>query len=200
MSPSLRQLEYLVALARELNFRKAAEATHVSQPGLSTQIQQVERLLGVRLFERDRRHVVATEAGAEAAERAVQILALVDDLVDAVRGFGEPLTGQLHLGVVPSVAPFMLAKVLPTVRARHPNLQLLLREQPTARLVERLAEGSLDLLLLALEAPLGDGFPHPLFKDPFFLAVPVGHRLMNHERVREADLKGEEVLLLEDGH
>ena len=200
MRPTLRQLEYLVAVADHLNFRRAAEASHVSQPALSTQIQQLETLLGVQLFERDRRHVVATEAGLAAAARARHVLARVDELSESARGFRRPLSGRLRLGVIPSVAPYLLPRVLPAVRERHPDLRLLLREDTTQRVLEGLHDGHLDVLLLALEAPLGDVHRHALFEDAFVLAVHRDHPLARRKRVTEADLAGETVMLLEDGH
>lgn len=200
MRPSIRQLEYLVAVADHLNFRRAAEATHVSQPGLSAQIQQLEQTLGVKLFERDRRRVVPTDAGREAAARARHILGRVDELAESARGHRHPLTGKLRLGVIPSVAPYLLPSVLPGVREQHPELRLLLREDTTERIVDALQEGQLDVVLLALEAPLGDVHVHPLFEDPFVLAAPDGHPLARRKRVRESDLESEQVLLLEDGH
>ena len=200
MQPSLRQLEYLVAVADHLSFRRAAEAVHVSQPALSTQIQRLETLLGVKLFERDRRTVVATRAGIAAAARARHILQRVDELVEFAGSFREPLSGRLRLGVIPSIAPYLLPIALPAVRAAHPDLRLLLREDTTERLLEQLHDGHLDVVLLALEARLGDVHRHPLFDDPFVLAVPKGHPLARRKTVREADLEGEPVLLLEDGH
>lgn len=200
MRPTLRQLEYLVALAETLSFRRAAEATHVSQPGLSAQIRELETLLGVRLFERSRRRVLATAAGEAASGRARRILARVDDLADAARRHRSPLCGDLRLGVIPTVAPYLLPRALPAVRRRHPDLRLLLAEDQTPRLVERLASGRLDVLLLALETDLRASETRPLFRDPFLLAVPSDHRLAARKRVREADLADESVLLLEDGH
>ena len=200
MRPTIRQLEYLVAVADHLNFRRAAEAAHVSQPGLSAQIQQLEQILGVRLFERDRRSVRPTDAGLDAAARARHILSRVDDLGESAGGYRAPLTGRLRLGVIPSVAPYLLPRVLPGIRKHHPSLRLLLREDTTARLVDLLEEGHLDVLLLALDAPLGDVQRHPLFEDPFVLATLNGHPLASQKRVREEDLTGEPVLLLEDGH
>ncbi len=200
MRPTLRQLEYLVAVADHLNFRRAAEACHVSQPALSTQIQQLEALLGVTLFERDRRRVVTTDAGLAAAARARHILARVDDLTESSGGFRRPLTGRLRLGVIPSIAPYLLPRVLPGVRARHPDLRLLLREDTTERVIDALQDGHLDLVLLALEAPLGDVHRHALFEDPFMLAVHREHPLARRKRVAESDLAGASVMLLEDGH
>lgn len=200
MRPTLRQLEYLVALSETLSFRRAADATHVSQPGLSAQIRELETTLGVRLFERNRRRVLATPAGEEAARRAREVLAHVDDLIDATSLHRNPLTGSLRLGVIPTVSPYLLPRALPAVRERHPDLRLLLAEDQTPRLVERLADGALDVLLLALETDLGDSDTLPLFRDPFVLVVPSTHSLARRKRVREQDLAGESVLLLEDGH
>lgn len=200
MRPSLRQLEYLVAVADHLNFRRAAEATHVSQPALSTQIQRLEAILGIKLFERDRRTVVATQAGIAAAARARHVLQRVDELMEAASGFRRPLSGRLRLGVIPSIAPYLLPIALREVRARHPDLRLYLREDVTDRLLDQLHDGHLDVVLLALEAQLGDVHTHPLFDDPFVLAVPKEHPLARRVRVRESDLAGEGVLLLEDGH
>jgi LysR family hydrogen peroxide-inducible transcriptional activator len=200
MRPTVRQLEYLVALADTLHFRRAAEVAFVSQPGLSAQIRQLERLLGVRLFERDRRRVLATPAGEAAARRARHVLSALDTLVDEAGVHAGPLSGRLRLGVIPTVAPYLLPRVLPAARKRYPRLRLLLREDETSRLVERLEDGRLDLLLLALEADLGDAETHALFEDPFLLAAPRGHRLTRRRRVRQGDLEDETVLLLEDGH
>lgn len=198
--PSTRQLEYLVALADRLNFRRAAEACYVTQPTLSTQIKQLETLLGVQLFERDKRHVLPTPAGTALAERARQALRTVDDLLDEARAFREPLSGPLRLGVIPTVAPYLLPGALERLRARFPRLRLFVREDPTERLLEQLARGQLDLLLLAREAELGDVATLDLFEDPFLLAVPRDHPLARRKRVREADLRGEHLILLEDGH
>ncbi len=200
MRPSLRQLEYLVAVADLLHFRRAAEASHVSQPGLSAQIQELERLLGVPLFERDRRHVLPTAASRTAARRARAVLAAVDDLIEEARGHRAPLTGTLRVGVIPTVAPYLLPRVLPALRRTFPDLRLLLREDQTPRLKALLADGGLDVLLLALDTDLGRAVTLPLFRDPFLLAVPPGHRLAGRKGLTERDLVDEELLLLEDGH
>jgi len=200
MLPSLRQLEYLVEVARQRSFRRAARACGVSQPGLSAQIRTLEELLDLSLFERDRRRVLPTPAGEALAARARRVLAEAQALVEAARVFTRPLAGPLRLGVIPTVSPYLLPEVLPEVRRRYPELALELREERTDRLVTRLAEGRLDLLLLALEAELGDLETLPLFADPFFLAVPAAHPLARRRSVREADLDGTQVLLLEDGH
>jgi LysR family hydrogen peroxide-inducible transcriptional activator len=198
--PSTRQLEYLVALADHLNFRRAAEACFVTQPTLSTQLKQLETVLGVQLFERDTRRVLPTPAGEALAARARVALRELDDLVAGARGFREPLAGPLRLGVIPTVAPYLLPAALSALRQRFPHLRLFVREDPTDRLLEQLHRGELDLLLLAREASLGDATTLDLFRDPFWLAVPRDHRLAKRKRVREADLTGEQLVLLEDGH
>lgn len=200
VTPTLRQLEYVAALARHLNFRQAAEACHVSQPSLSAQIQQLETLLGVVLFERDKRTVRATAAGAEMARRAEDVLRLVDDLVDAARACARPLSGPLRLGVIPTVAPYLLPRAVPALRSAWPELRLLLRELQTGPALEQLAHGELDILLLALEAELGDVETVPLFRDRFVAAVPEDDPLATKESISEADLVDASLLLLEEGH
>ena len=198
--PTLRQLEYVVALADTLNFRQAAERCFVTQPALSTQLQQLESQAGFRFFERDRRHVLITPAGNALVERARRVLAEADGFVETAESLGEPLTGVLRLGVIPTIAPYVLPKVLPPLRRRHPKLRLFLREAQTAELLASMGRGELDLLLLALEAELGDVRTLPLYRDPFVLIVPKGDPLESRKSVRESDLSEQEILLLEDGH
>ncbi len=198
--PTTRQLECFVAVAKTLHFRQAAELCHVTQPALSAQIQQLEALLGVRLFERDRRSVLLTAAGALLVERSRGILGDLRELAEASAQFKQPLCGTLRLGVIPTVAPYLLPRALRAVHKRYPQLQVLLREDQTARLLERLTEGDLDVLLLALEVELGDVETLPLLTDPFLLAVPPGHRLARRKRVKERDLDDEQLLFLDDGH
>ncbi len=196
---TVRQLEYVVAVTDHRSFRRAAAAIGVSQPALSVQIQQVERELGVQLFERDRRSVLVTAAGAEVAAAARQALAAVDGVHDAARGRGEPLVGSLHVGVIPTIAPYLLPAVLPAVRRRFPRLELVLREDQTARILAQLHGGQLDLCLLALPVP-GDVTTMALAHEPFLLAVPPSSPLARRKRVGHEVLAGERVLLLEDGH
>jgi len=200
MRPTLRQLEYLVAIAEKGTFHAAARACGVSQPGLSLQIQQLEHTLGVTLFERSRRKVLLTPAGEALARRGREVLVGVDDLAAAARSFTRPLAGDLRLGVIPTLAPYWLPAVLPRVRRRFPDLRLLVHEEQTSLLLERLAAGRLDLLALALEARLGEVETRPLFADPFLLAVPRSHPLAAKKSVRETDLAGESLLLLDEGH
>jgi len=199
-TPTLRQLEYLVAIADLGSFHRAARACGVSQPGLSAQIRQLEALLDLRLLERDRRRVLLTPAGHELVRRARAVLAEARGLVETANALQRPLCGTLRLGVIPTVAPYLLPRALPRVRRQHPELRLSLREAQTADLVASLARGELDVLLLALEAPLGELATRALFRDPFHVALPAGHRLAHRRRLREKDLADEPVLLLDDGH
>jgi len=198
--PTLRQLEYAVAVADHGNFHEAAAACAVSQPGLSAQLRELERQLGVRLFERDRRGVLITREGEAVVARARALLVATDELVEAAHVISRPLSGELRLGVIPTVAPYLLPEVLPAVRRKFADLRLLLREDQTARLTEQLDQGKLDLLLLALEAPLGNAATLPLFRDPFVVAVPRGHRLAKKPVLSQREVGGADVLLLEEGH
>jgi LysR family hydrogen peroxide-inducible transcriptional activator len=198
--PTVRQLECLVAVAQSLNFRRAAEACYITQPALSAQIQLLEGVLGLKLFERDRRRVLPTAVGAALAEQARGILAALRDMTEASASFKEPLSGTLRLGVIPTVAPYLLPRAIQRVHRKCPRLRLLLREDQTARLVEQIHAGTLDLALLALEADLEGLELLPLLVDPFVFAAPRDHPLAGRKRVSEADLLDQDVLLLDDGH
>lgn len=198
---TLRQLQYIVAVADSLSFRRAAEACHVSQPALSAQLAQVEDALGVQLFERDKRHVLLTPAGHTLVERARRLLVDADALVDAARRAADPLTGTLRIGVIPTVSPYLLPLLATALRAGFPRLQVIWTEEKTPVLVERLGAGAIDAALLALEAELGDVESAPVLRDPFVLATPATHALaLGAEPVREGELAGADVLLLDDGH
>jgi LysR family hydrogen peroxide-inducible transcriptional activator len=197
--PSIRQLEYAVAVADQKSFRRAAATCNVTQPALSTQIAQLERDLGVQLFERDRRRVLITPVGEEVVARARAALGAIDALVDGVGSAREPLSGGLRLGVIPTIAPYVLPRVLPAVRSKHPRLKLALREDQTARILADLDAGRLDACLLATPVP-GDNATHELYREDFLLCAPLGHPLLGKKRLREDDLEGQTVLLLEDGH
>lgn len=196
---TLRQLEYAVALVDQGSFHAAARACGVTQPGLSAQIRQLEEALDVVLFERSK-PVLATPAGREIVARARAMLADARQLESAARRFAHPYSGPLRLGVIPTIAPYLLPRVLPRVRARYPDWKLELHEGQTEDLVALTQRGELDLSLLALEADLGGLTPHTLFRDPFAVALPIGHRLARRKRLRESDLRNETILLLTDGH
>ncbi|SES97230.1 LysR substrate-binding domain-containing protein [Stigmatella erecta] len=198
---SLRQLQYLVAVADLLGFRRAAEHCHVSQPALSAQIQQLEAVLGVKLFERDTRRVMLTPAGQELVGRARRVLTEAEDILKAASRMGDPFAGPLHLGAIPTVAPYVLPEVIPALVKHYPKLQLRLYEEKTALLLRDMAEGRLDAALLALDAEMDRAVEHEvLSEDPFVVAAPPGHPLERKKQVQLRDLDGENVLLLEDGH
>ncbi|MDJ0785647.1 MAG: LysR substrate-binding domain-containing protein [Myxococcota bacterium] len=200
--PSVRQLEYLVAVADELHFGRAARSCAVTQPALSAQVRLVEELLGVQVFERSKRRVLVTPAGSQVIEHARRCLSAVDALVEDARRASEPLSGPLRLGVIPTIAPYLLPAVLPRVRKQHPKLELVLREEQTRHLVESVESGALDLGLLALPVEEADLVELPLYDEPFQLVAREDHPLVQDKaaRIPESALKGEEVLLLEDGH
>ena len=200
MRPTLRQLEYAVAVARTGSFSRAARECGVTQPGLSTQVRQLERALEVEVFERRPRRVMVTQAGERVIELATKVLGDVDTLVDTAAALTDPLQGTIRLGVIPTIAPYLLPRAMPAFRHAFPDLRLLLREEQTNRLVELVEHGSLDLILVALESDLRQLEVRPLFVDPFVLAVAADHRLAGRKRVKADDLSGEDVLLLEDGH
>jgi LysR family hydrogen peroxide-inducible transcriptional activator len=198
---TLRQLQYIVAVAEHRNFRKAAAACHVSQPSLSAQVAQAEDTLGVRLFERGRTGVVVTAAGKAVADQGRALCAQTEALLEAARLFGEPFAGRLRVGVIPTVAPYLLPEVAPGLRKRYPKLTLLWSEEKTEILVQRLARAELDAAILALEAEIGDLDSIVLGQDPFVFAAAAGHPLASsHKPLHPEDLEGEQVLLLDDGH
>ena len=197
---SIKQLRYFDAVARFGHFRKAAEHCAVTQPALSMQIQELERELGVRLVERRPKGATLTEAGREIARRASRILTEVRDLRDCARRSSAPLSGPLSLGIIPTVAPYVLPPLLPSMRQLYPDLDLLVRETHTAQLRDELLDGSLDLLMLALPLEHADIETLPLFEDRFLLAMPRNRRIKGGMRATPAFLEEDRLLLLEEGH
>lgn len=197
---TLRQLRYFDALARELHFGRAASACAVSQPALSMQLQDLEEQLGVALIERARSGVRLTEKGREIAARAERVLGDVRDLVDFARHSAGPLTGALRLGVIPSVAPYLLPPLLPLLAAEYPALELAVRETQTRPLTHELIDGRLDVLLLALPLGHDDIAELPLVDDRFLLALPKSRRLSGRVRATPELVSHERLLLLEEGH
>jgi LysR family hydrogen peroxide-inducible transcriptional activator len=197
---SFKQLRYFEAVARTRHFGKAAQQCAVTQPALSMQIQELEKTLGVQLLERSRNGIMLTEAGREIAGRANRILADTRDIVDFARRQGNVLSGPLHLGVIPSVAPYVLPALLPLVREKFPDLDLHLRETQTHHLVEELLDGGLDLLLLALPVENPEVETIKLFNDRFLLAMPKSRQISNRIRATPELLQQDRLLLLEEGH
>nr|WP_298157004.1 DNA-binding transcriptional regulator OxyR [uncultured Pseudoxanthomonas sp.] len=197
---NLRDLKYLVALADHKHFGRAAAACYVSQPTLSTQIKKLEDELGVPLVERAPRKVMLTPAGRDAADRARRIVAEVEQMKEAARRSQDPEAGTVRLGLFPTLGPYLLPHVVPRIRARFPQLELLLVEEKSDVLLSRLREGRLDAGLLAL--PVADDQLHTefLFEEPFVLAVPESHPLAQRGSLTLAELSQQQLLLLEDGH
>lgn len=197
---NLRDLQYLVALAEHRHFGRAAEASFVSQPTLSTQIRKLEDELGVALVERTPRKVLLTETGGEIARRARGVLSQIDEIKSIAQRTRDPESGTIRLGIFPTLGPYLLPHVIPQLRARFPRLELLLREEKTEQVLHMLREGTLDAGILAL--PVHDDSLHVefLFEEPFVLAVPGGHPLAGRGSLRMDDLSEQNLLLLEDGH
>lgn len=197
---NLRDLKYLVALAEHRHFGKAAAACFVSQPTLSTQIRKLEEELGLPLVERAPRKVMLTPAGRDAAARARVIVAEVEQMKEAARRSRDPEAGTVRLGIFPTLGPYLLPHVIPRIRERFPQLELLLVEEKSDVLMARLREGKLDAALLAL--PVVDDQLHTefLFEEPFLLAVSGQHPLANRRQLDVQELSAQRLLLLEDGH
>jgi LysR family transcriptional regulator, hydrogen peroxide-inducible genes activator len=198
---TLRQLQYVAAIHETRSFRQAASLCGVSQPSLSAQVAQLERMLGVTLFERTKRRVLPTPAGEELLGRTRDLLREADDLAEAAARLADPFAGSLRIGVIPTISPYLLPDIAPVLRARHPKLRIRWIEDKTPALAARLHAGDLDAALVALEAELGDVAHETIGHDPFVLAVPLGHPLgAGHRPATPRDLAGKEVLLLDDGH
>ncbi len=198
--PSLRQLGYFVALAKELNFTRAAQACFVGQSTLSAGLKELEDALGIHLVERDRQNVSITPIGLEVLERAKLILAASEDLVEYAGATGKPMTATIRLGVIPTIAPFLLPVVLPEVRTRFPDLKIALREDLTANLLARLAEHKLDFALIALPYDVSGLLVQELFDDPFWLVAKEGDPALKGKEVTLPAKMAERLLLLEEGH
>ncbi|MGH8084758.1 MAG: LysR substrate-binding domain-containing protein [Lysobacter sp.] len=197
---NLRDLKYLLALADHKHFGRAAAASFVSQPTLSTQIRKLEEELGVSLVERAPRRVMLTPIGRDIAERARRVIAEVEQMAEVARRSQDPEAGTVRLGLFPTLAPYLLPHVLPAVRQRFPRLELLLVEEKTDQILARLRDGRLDAGILAL--PLHDEQLHiePLFDEPFLLAVPRGHAMAGQDSLELSQLDDQHLLLLEEGH
>ena len=198
--PTTKQLRYFVALAEIGHFGRAAEASFVSQSAFSNAIRELESLLDVQLVDRTNRSVTITAMGQQIATQARLCLLDLEGLVDIAQGQRKPLTGELHLGVIPTIAPFMLPRALPKLRRQYPDLRLYLHEGQTQRVYERLMDGELDLLLLALPYDLRGVEVEDLFRDRFALAYREGTDRVDPENYRFSRLDADSILLLEDGH
>jgi LysR family hydrogen peroxide-inducible transcriptional activator len=197
--PTVKQLQYLVALRRFGHFGKAADACFVTQSTLSAGLRELETLLGTTLVERTRRVVRFTPLGEKIADKAVRVLRETEELAEMARSQGRPLHGELRMGVIPTIAPFLLPTMLPRLREQWPHLKLFLREETSSAACEALHRGQLDCVLLALPFACGEVDSTPLFEDPLFIAYPRGEA-PQASSVAAAEIDENRLLLLEDGH
>src|SRR5215469_13946971 len=200
MDLKLKDLRYLVALADLRHFGRAAARCHVSQPTLSAQLKKLEESLGVQLIERTPNNLTLTAAGEEIVARARRIVEGSDVVVALARTQRDPLGGRLRVALLPTIGPYLLPHVAPSIRKTLPRLQLHLYEYQTAPMLERLHAGELDVGILALPVELEGLESRELYREDFLLAVPERHPLAGRERVRVSDLEDETLLLLEEGH
>lgn len=201
---NIRDLEYLVALDDCRHFRKAADQCNVSQPTLSAQIKKLEEDLGAQLIERSQRKVMLTLVGRQVVERARAALEEVRAIREIPSQFLDPMSGPISIGVFPTLAPYLLPRIIAPIKAQCPKLELRLIEAMTLPLLQRLVEGAVDVLILALPLPNQQAYSTlksiPLFREPFYFAAHQSHRLGKRRRISLEDLEGEKISLLEDGH
>jgi len=198
--PSTKQLQYFVALVEQEHFGRAAEASFVSQSAFSNAIKELEIVLDTQLVDRTNRQVTITAIGQQIGTQARLALRDIESLVESAAGDKQPLTGELRLGVIPTIAPFVLPTVLPRLRRQYPRLNLYLTEDQTQRIYERLMAGDLDLILLALPWEMRGTESLDLYKDHFCLANRKGSNRVDPQNYSYNRLDSDSILLLEDGH
>lgn len=197
---NIRDLKYLVAIADHNHFGMAAEACFVSQPALSMQIKKLEMVLGVQLIERTTKSALLTDIGKLITEHARDILCRVETMKELAKQANDPYSGELHLGVIPTLAPYLLPYIIPHLSKLFPKLTIFLVEEQTSSLIAKLKQGKLDAALLGLPLVEEDFTALPLFEEEFLLAIPPNHSLAKRKNVRVSDLENKILLLLEDGH
>lgn len=198
--PTLKQMKYICAVADLKHFSKAADSCFVSQSALSTGINELEQNLGVQIFERHNKQVLITPLGEELVARARIILTQTNDLMAIAQQSAEGFIRQLHIGVIPTIAPFMLPELLSLLKEHHPQTSTLIREDLSHNLMEMLNKGEIDVALMALPFATNDFINHELFDDPLLLALPKKHPLAKKAKVKLDELKELPMLILEDGH
>lgn len=198
--PSIRQLEYLVALDEQRHFKRAAERCHVSQPTLSAQLAALEEKLDVQLVERQRGRIVLTDIGRQVVEIARRVLNDVDEIRDLSASHGVGLGGVVRLGMAPTVGPYLVPRIVPALHKAYPALKIYAREELPVSLPASLEDGRHDLIIAPLPMRQADIEMEPLFREPLFLAMPSDHRLAARKRIERKDLVDEEILALETGH
>lgn len=199
-SVNLRELQYLVAIDEEKHFNKAAKRCFVSQPTLSGQLKKLEDELGVMLVERNNRQVKMTSVGSSVAQQARIVLAEVKRIKEITQAFDDPMTGEIHLGLIPTVAPYLLPHFMPTLKKKHAQLNLWLYEYQTAVLLDMLSDAKLDLVILALPVDTDEFDEIDLYNEPFWLAISKDDKLFHKKIAKLSDLNKREILLLQEGH
>ena len=204
--PTLRQLRFLVAVVERRHFGAAAEECLVSQSALSAAIQDLEVMLGVKLLERTKRVVIPTAVGLDLAERARILLREAEELVEAAHDARDPLSGALQLGVIPTIGPFLIPRIMPVLREAFPKLKIYIREEQSAPILARLESGQADAAIIALPYPCDGLETMELARDRFYVVYPPDHRLAGRKKIRAKDqiraqdMAADDLLLLEDGH
>ena len=198
--PNIRQLEYLVALADTLNFRRAAERTNTTQPTLSEQLKALELRLGAQLVERSRTHVLLSPIGKEVVEIARRILRDTNEIAALTANGGKELSGLLRLGLPPTIGPYLLPRIVPTLHTHYPGLKLYIREELPQTLLRSLDEGAFDIAITLLPVKSGDFHCVHLLREPLLLVVGADHPLADRDKVLRTDLEGQDVLTLGPGH
>ncbi len=198
--PTIKQLRYLVALNETVHFGKAAKACFVSQPAFSVAIKELETLLNVQLVDRTNKSVTITAIGQRIIQQAQLCLRDAEGLLEIAQDYQSPLTGMLKMGVIPTIAPFLLPKVLPTIRKKFPHLELYFKEDQSEKIYHQLMSGELDILLLALPYELKNTEQLCLFKDKFMLASRIKSHFVDPDNYKFGQLDSESILLLEEGH
>jgi len=197
---NLKDLKYLVALADTGHFGKAAERTFVSQPTLSAQLKKLEQYLGVKLVERQPKNVQLTEVGKQIVVRARRMLDESDEIIALARNNTDPFAGKLKVGLIPTIGPYLLPRVMQKLRKALPHLGLMLYEHQTEALLKRLRDGEIDLGIMALPIAQDGLESRQLYEEAFTVALPNNHPLAAKSTIKVQDLKGQTLLLLEDGH
>ena len=198
--PTMKQLQYLVALADTRHFGRAAVRCNITQSTLSAGIRDLETVLGTAVAERSNRRVLITPVGAQTAERAKSVLRGAEEVMEVARAGRSPMTGEMRLGVIPTIGPFVLPRVFPALRERYPELTIYLREEQTAPLLARLEDGDLDVALIALPYETGDLRIDVIMEDEFLFACNRNHALAGTDEVSLEAIAGEQLMLLEEGH
>ncbi|MCY4533053.1 MAG: hydrogen peroxide-inducible genes activator [Gammaproteobacteria bacterium] len=198
--PTMKQLQYLVALADTQHFGQAAQRCYITQSTLSAGIRDLESVLGVAVAERSNRYVLITHTGVQIAEKAKTLLREAEEVMEVARAGRSPMTGEMRLGVIPTISPFLLPRVLPVLKKKFPELTIYLREKQTATLLAQLKDGDLDVALIALPYETEDLGIDVIMEDEFLFACNQAHALAGSGEVSLEALEGEQLMLLEEGH